>query len=103
MDKVFPELILAVPGIIIEGLTIMAGKTKTGKSCLALNIAVAASLGGNVLGEIKVDKLPVLYLALEDTLRRLQNRLNHIEASPSKDLFLETRWESGKSGGYRGS
>ncbi len=98
MDKVFPEPTWAVPGIIPEGLTIMSGKPKTGKSWLALNIAVAASLGGNVLGEIKVDKLPVLYLALEDTPRRLQNRLNHIEALPSKDLVLATRWDNGKDG-----
>ncbi len=98
MNMEFPEPSWAVPDIITEGLTIMAGKPKTGKSWLALNIAVAASVGGHVLGTIKVDKMVVLYLALEDTQRRLQNRLNKIEALPSKELFLCTEWQSGEDG-----
>ena len=98
LDKEFPEPTWAIPGIVPEGLTILAGNPKIGKSWLALNIGVAASLGGRVLGEIQVDKMPVLYLALEDSQRRLQTRLNMVGSLPSKDLYLETRWERGEEG-----
>lgn len=74
----FPPIEFVVPGLIPEGLTLLVGGPKLGKSWLALGIAVAASEGGRALGTIAVDSRPVLYLALEDGPRRLQSRLTKL-------------------------
>jgi hypothetical protein len=65
----------AVPGILPEGLTILSGRPKTGKSWFLLQLGLAVGGGGWALGQINVETGPVLYLALEDTLRRLQSRM----------------------------
>jgi len=70
----WPEPTWAVPGLLPAGLTIFAGKQKAGKSWLALQIAQAVAAGGHVLGE-QIERGPVLYLALEDIPRRLQDRM----------------------------
>jgi len=70
----WPEPVWAVPGILPVGLAILAGNPKVGKSFLALQIAQAVASGGVVLGQ-KVEQGPVLYLALEDSARRLKVRM----------------------------
>ena len=78
-DKEFPPLKWAVPGLLTEGLTILAGRPKRGKSWLGLGLALAVASGGTALGKIKVERGDALYLALEDNERRLQNRLSRIK------------------------
>lgn len=63
-----------VPGYLPEGLSLLAGRPKIGKSWLALNLAIAVGTGGRALGALQVEAGEVLYLALEDTLSRLQRR-----------------------------
>lgn len=75
MDQQFPPVTYAVDGIVPEGMTILVAPPKLGKSWLVLDIALHVSAGARVLGAIEVDWRPVLYLALEDGQRRLQNRL----------------------------
>ena len=72
----FPEPRWAVPGILAEGVNLLAGSPKLGKSWLALGLGIAIAAGGRALGKIEVDQGAVLYAALEDTPRRLQSRLN---------------------------
>ena len=62
-----------LPGIIPEGCTLLVGPPKIGKSWLLLSLALGVASGGRVLG-LSVDQRPVLYLALEDSDRRLQSR-----------------------------
>lgn len=76
MGETFPDVVMAVPGVIAEGVTLMVGAPKIGKSWLSLGIAYAISTGNNALGTIPVVQGEVLYMALEDTPRRLQRRLN---------------------------
>ena len=78
MTKELPPIRYVVPGIIAEGLTLLAGKSKIGKSWLILGTAIAVATGGYALGSIKVDEGDVLYLALEDNERRLQSRLKKL-------------------------
>ena len=78
LNMSFPEPKYAVEGIIPEGLTVLAGGPKIGKSALVLHLFVAISLGGYALGRIEVTEGNVLYLALEDTPRRLKTRLARI-------------------------
>lgn len=70
----FPELRFAVEGLIPEGLTLLIGPPKAGKSWLALALLLAVASGGVALGVIKTPARRVLYLALEDGDRRMQNR-----------------------------
>jgi len=89
----FPPLTYAVPGIIPEGFTLEVGAPKIGKSWFVLACALAVSSGGRALGAIPVDKRPVLYLALEDGHRRLQDRcrvLLHDDPIPADFNYLTT-------------
>jgi hypothetical protein len=74
----FPDLEQIVPGIIVEGVTVLAGPPKVGKSFLVANLALAVVSGGKALGAINVKPRPVLVLALEDGHRRLQYRYREI-------------------------
>lgn len=65
----------AIPNLLPEGLTVLAGRPKTGKSWLAFDIALAVARGGQALGNRPVNPGEALYLALEDHERRLQDRL----------------------------
>jgi len=97
----FPPPRWAVPGLIPEGLSILAGAPKAGKSWLSLNLALGVAAGTRVLGEIDVDPGPVLYLALEDTPRRLQNRMGKIlgDQPAPPDLTLLTEFPTLPAGG----
>ncbi len=73
-----PEPRWAVPGLLSEGLSILAGKPKLGKSWMALNLAMTLAAGGMALGSIRVQPSDVLYLALEDRVRRIQDRARKV-------------------------
>jgi hypothetical protein len=45
-----PEVRWIVPGLLPEGVTLLAGKPKLGKSWMALGIAIATAMGGVALG-----------------------------------------------------
>jgi hypothetical protein len=80
MAVTFPEPRWAVPGILAEGVSLLAGPPKVGKSWLSLGLGLTVAAGGTALGRITVTGGPVLYLALEDTPRRLQTRMSTILA-----------------------
>jgi hypothetical protein len=90
LAKKLPDAQFIVPGYIAEGLTILAGRPKIGKSWLALGIAMAVASGGLAFGAVKVAAGSVLYLALEDTERRLQRRIKQIlgESELPSNLFF---------------
>lgn len=74
----FPPPRWAVPGLIAEGVSLLAGPPKVGKSWLILGLALGVAAGDDALGSIPTQAGPVLYLALEDTPRRLQSRMGKI-------------------------
>ena len=74
----FEPIKYVVPGVIVEGLTILAGKPKLGKSWLMLHAAFAVASGGFTLGDIPCEEGDVLYCALEDNQRRLQSRMTKL-------------------------
>lgn len=76
--KAFAPVRWAVPDLIPEGLTILAGKPKLGKSWLVLDVALATAQGGWTLGDRHCIQGDVLYAALEDGERRLQERLRKV-------------------------
>jgi hypothetical protein len=97
--KRFPPIVWIVPDILPEGCTLLAGKPKLGKSWMALDIAIAVATGGQVLGR-DCDEGDVLYLALEDNERRLQQRGSIL--LPAQDwperLTVSTEWPRSKDG-----
>jgi hypothetical protein len=68
------EVRYIVPDMIPEGLTLLAGMPKIGKSWMCLQLAIAVATGGPFMGH-KLDRADVLYLSLEDNVRRLKSRL----------------------------
>ena len=79
-----PPVKYIVEGYVAEGLTVLAGRPKVGKSWMALGLAIAvASPEGHAFGSIPVEQGDVLYLALEDNMRRLKRRLNQMLPSGS--------------------
>lgn len=73
--KKFKPITWAVDGFLPSGLSVLAGGPKVGKSIFSLHTALAVALGGIAFGKIKCEPGDVLYLSLEDTERRLQERL----------------------------
>jgi|GEM_PF-1412345 len=103
-DKVFAPVRYVLPGYIPEGVAVFAGKPKIGKSWLLFDICFASSSGRFVLGDIKPAEGNVLYLALEDSQRRLQRRLEKL--SPQQKtwpdrLALATDWRRADAGGIQ--
>jgi hypothetical protein len=86
-----------VPGLLPLGLSTLAGRPKMGKSWLALQIACAVGAGGSVLDRT-TEQGPVLYLALEDSPRRLQERLRTQQAPPT-DVTFALEWQPLAAGG----
>lgn len=74
----FPEPKWAVPGILAEGVSLLAGPPKVGKSWLSLGLGLSVAAGGKAFDSVPVKGGPVLYLALEDTPRRLQTRMGKL-------------------------
>ncbi len=102
LAKTLPTIEHIVPGYIQPGLSIVAGKPKTGKSWLSLGLAVAVATGGLALGNVPVKQGSVLYLALEDNERRLQQRLRQIlqdQEVALDNLYLETECPRLDAGG----
>jgi predicted ATP-dependent serine protease len=78
----FDPIKYVVPGYIVEGLTLFAGKPKIGKSWLLLHAAWAVADGNYTLGNVHCEQGDVLYCALEDNRRRL---------SPDIELLTDGR------------
>ena len=71
----FPPLEYVIPGYVVEGLTVLAGKPKLGKSWWAYDASIAVATGGKAMGAVECEHGDVLYMALEDNQRRVQDRL----------------------------
>jgi len=73
-----PPIEWLVEKLLTEGLVVLAGRPKAGKSWLAMNLGLSISRGGIALSYFKVKKAGVAYFALEDNPRRIKSRLNNI-------------------------
>lgn len=78
LSKEIPPINWIVPGLLPEGLSILAGKPKSGKSLFALNLAIAVSTGSSFLSNFKSNKNSVLYVPYEDNERRIKDRLSYM-------------------------
>ena len=92
MRMEFPAIKYVVPGYVAEGLTVLAGAPKIGKSWMALNLAVAVAGGSQALGSIPCPQADVLYIALEDNPRRMQKRAEILQCPIPDGLEVDFDW-----------
>lgn len=99
----FEEPQWVVHGLLSEGLNILAGKPKMGKSMMALNLAMTIAAGGKALGDMRTSPGDVLYISLEDRSRRIQARarkmLNGSGIDASGRLTVASQWPRQGEGG----
>jgi hypothetical protein len=98
LDKqVFEPLRFLVPELVPEGFSELAGSPKSGKSVLFLQFGLTAAAGGEIFG-LKCKRAHVLYLALEDSDRRIQSRAREIlGGEPIPKWFqFKTKCEPGR-------
>ena len=79
--------------MLAQGLYILAGAPKVGKSWLALDMCLSIAKGESVLGQ-KTLQGTALYLCLEDSYVRIQNRLYEITDVPTENLYFSVMSES---------
>jgi hypothetical protein len=99
LQTTFPPPRQIVPDLLPVGLAILSGRPKFGKSFLALQLAIAVGSGGRFLGR-PCQLGNVLYLALEDGPRRIQNRSIDLGAPWSADVFLAFAWAPLNAAGF---
>jgi hypothetical protein len=94
----FPPLRFAVPGLLPEGLALLAGKPKFGKSFLCTELVIAIAMAGAAFGQLQCEAGDVLYLALEDSPRRLKQRMSAMIPSGGFPARLRIETEAPKLG-----
>ncbi len=102
VNKEFAPIRWVIPGLLPEGLAILSGPPKIGKSWLVMNLCLATAWGGYVFGRFKVDPGSVLLLSLEDNERRLKGRLEICTAGNKQNLanyHATTEWRRLDQGG----
>jgi putative DNA primase/helicase len=103
LKKVFRPIQWAIPNLLPEGLAILSGPPKIGKSWMVMDLAIALSSAGYALGYFKTVPGGVLLLSLEDNDRRLQSRLRfRMQNDPNIDLGrfdARTTWKRLDQGG----
>ena len=72
--KDLPPIKFIVDKFLTVGLSILASPPKYGKSWMALDLGLSVTSGGRFLG-YQTNRAEVLYLALEDSERRLKTRM----------------------------
>lgn len=94
-----PEPNIIVEDMLYQGLAILAGPPKLGKSWLSLDLGISIATGQPFLGH-KTNEGVCIYLALEDSKNRLKRRLNQISNNQdaSNNFFLTIMAESIETG-----
>ena len=89
MSQPLTPLNFVVDTLLSQGLHILAGSPKVGKSWLALWLAVTVAKGDPVWG-MGVKQGTTLYLCLEDSTLRIQNRLFEITEDAPANVHFTT-------------
>ena len=89
MDLEFMPQEFVVRGLLPKGLSILGGAPKIGKSWLMLELALRVAKGEPMWG-METKQGTALYYCLEDTLKRIQQRLYCITENGPDNLLFET-------------
>jgi hypothetical protein len=83
-----PDMAWAIPGCLPEGVTLLGGKPKKGKTYLALGMALGIASGLPVLGYPPPRQGRALFIGLEEPRRGMRDRLRTMLAGrPCPDLL----------------
>ena len=85
-----------VDGLISQGVNVISGASKIGKSWLMLWLGLQVAQGNSIWG-LPTLQCDVLYLSLEDTQRRIKDRLYNLADSAPDNLYFSVT--SGLIGG----
>lgn len=90
----FDEVRFVIPDLVPEGVTLLSGSPKIGKSWMLLGMGIGVATGGVFLQQDCMQGR-VLYLALEDNPRRIQSRLRMAMGPDEfpKGLEFDCSWE----------
>ena len=89
MDMRLAPTKFCINTLLPQGITILGGAPKIGKSWLVLDMCVRIAKGESVWN-MPTTQGTTLYLCLEDTLRRVQERLNCITDDVPPNAFFAT-------------
>jgi len=83
----FPAPVFLFDALLANGLTILAGRPKSGKSWLTLQLAIDAAMRRPFLGRFGIARaVRVLYCGLEEGPQRTHNRLRKLLPEPDIQL-----------------
>lgn len=89
MDMRINPISFCIDSLLPQGVSLLCGAPKIGKSWLVLDWCVRIAKGEEVWN-FKTAKGTTLYLCLEDTLSRIQERLNEITDEVPSNVFFAT-------------
>lgn len=112
LGREFPPVTWALHDILPEGVSILSGDPKIGKSWLVLQACIAIATGTPLWpGRDPEQAGEALYLSLEDNERRLQRRISKLlpvaaegrklKTAPIGRLHLATEWPRAQAGVLR--
>ncbi len=87
MDAILPKRSFCIETLLPEGISMLGGAPKIGKSWMVLDIGLHVAKGIPIWN-LPTRKGSVLYLALEDSLFRIQDRLNRLTDEAPVNLFF---------------
>lgn len=88
-DKDLPPTKFIIKGLLPQGLALLSGSPKVGKSWLTLDLVVRIAKGEQIWN-FPTDRGTTLYISLEDTESRLQERLLTITEEAPPDVHFAT-------------
>ncbi len=97
MDMQFPKSRFCIQSLLPQGVSILGGAPKIGKSWMVLDWCVQIAKGESVWN-LPTEKGTVLYLCLEDSLARIQDRLNSLTDEVPDSLYVATKSERIETG-----
>ncbi len=89
MDMRIKPISFCIDSLLPQGVSLLCGAPKIGKSWLVLDWCVRIAKGEEVWN-FKTAKGTTLYLCLEDNLSRIQQRLNEITDEVPNNVFFAT-------------
>ena len=89
MDARLPKRNFCVETLLPEGISMLGGAPKVGKSWMVLLLALQVAKG-EPLWNLPTKQGTVLYLALEDSLSRLQDRVNRLTGEAPASIHFAT-------------
>jgi hypothetical protein len=101
MERELPPVRYVVEGLIPEGVTLIGGKAKKGKTALLMHVGCSVAGGNVTLGSISTEQVEVLYMALEDNERRFQKRMRLMleGRTPPVGFYFVNEWPRLDQGG----